>query len=754
MNKLKQSPNAIAVIVLIALWMLFFWRILTPIDADKASFKRGDFSAQFVAFGAYQYERFAAGEIPLWNPYNNSGLPFIGDPQAAVFYPPRLITIGIATLTGGWRYRALELEAIAHVLFYTLTLYALVRRLTGSTWGGLTAAITGGYGGYLAGYPPLQLALLEAGVWLPLVVLGIHEATEHDHTRYRSLALAALALGLSWLAGHSQTSWFLTYLAVAYLVFRCWSSAQHRVRRIINGTMFMGMITFGVTAVTFIPGVEYLVHTARTGIGYAAKQNGFPLRDMIQLVYPGIVSVFSPLYIGIIGLVLVIALSYHNLKRDHRFWIGAALIGLLLSFGGNTPVFDALYNTLPGLRFFRGQERAAYLVANSLAILVGYSVALLISADHEQRAKFERLLLNLTKLTALVFGVIMILWIGNREGYENVLTPITLAFGMSGAVYLVSTRLMPTHPPQRWASVLLALMVFELFTVSMDAPSNYDNHPPGNQLALTPPPFIVPVISESRTPIRVDGFRGLGGNYGSLYGVYDARGISPLFLDGLYQLQQPPFATPNNFETNPIFWELNAVEYVYSGYDQLPVSSQIIEQGADQYGTVYLHHLSEPRPFAKFVYRYDQVDSDAFARALLADPNYRPRESVIIHQAPNISLPTSPPDVSTTEITHFSPERIEITVNTSENGLLTLAHPDYPGWQSTLDGESIKRLRAYGGFAAYAIPAGEHILTLTYAPLSFKIGAVLSLVAWLGLGIVGAIGLVVSITGSNNARNK
>ena len=28
------------------------------------------------------------GEIPLWNPYNNGGLPFIADTQAAVFYPP------------------------------------------------------------------------------------------------------------------------------------------------------------------------------------------------------------------------------------------------------------------------------------------------------------------------------------------------------------------------------------------------------------------------------------------------------------------------------------------------------------------------------------------------------------------------------------------------------------------------------------------------------------------------------------------
>ena len=72
-----------------------------------------------------------SGEVPLWNPYNNGGLPFIADTQAAVFYPPRLLTIGLSSLAGGWTYHALELEMTFHVLAFTLMMYAFVRRLTG-----------------------------------------------------------------------------------------------------------------------------------------------------------------------------------------------------------------------------------------------------------------------------------------------------------------------------------------------------------------------------------------------------------------------------------------------------------------------------------------------------------------------------------------------------------------------------------------------------------------------------------------------
>ena len=87
--RIYSNRDTHAVIVLVLLWLLFFWRLFTPIAADQASLETGDFSGQFVAFAGYQYERLSRGEIPLWNPYNNGGLPFIADTQAAVFYPPR-----------------------------------------------------------------------------------------------------------------------------------------------------------------------------------------------------------------------------------------------------------------------------------------------------------------------------------------------------------------------------------------------------------------------------------------------------------------------------------------------------------------------------------------------------------------------------------------------------------------------------------------------------------------------------------------
>ena len=203
MTQRLRSPDVIAIIVLCLLWWIFFWRLFTPIEADQASLKQGDFSGQFVAFGAYQYERFAAGEVPLWNPYNNGGLPFIADTQAAVFYPPRLVTIALSNISGGWSYNALQLEMTLHVLAYALMMYTFVRRITlwqqGSIFGSFIAAVVAAYGGFTSGYPPLQLALLESAIWLPLAALGILEATRSANLNWRWLLLTGFALGLSWM---------------------------------------------------------------------------------------------------------------------------------------------------------------------------------------------------------------------------------------------------------------------------------------------------------------------------------------------------------------------------------------------------------------------------------------------------------------------------------------------------------------------------------------------------------------------------
>ncbi|MFO7323275.1 MAG: YfhO family protein [Chloroflexota bacterium] len=720
--------DVLAILGLVGLWLLFFWRLFTPVAADQASLAQGDFSGQFVAFGAYQYARLSEGEIPLWNPYNNSGLPFIADTQAAVFYPPRLLTIAAARLAGGWSYHALELEMTFHVLAYSLLMYAFARRLTlrqpGSVFAGFIAAVIAGYSGFTTGYPLLQLALLEAAIWLPLGALGVLEATREQRVRWPWLLVTGLALGLSWLAGHPQTSYFMTLLLVAYTAYRCFSAGVGWRSFVLMVAIF-GAVAFALSAVLLLPGLEYLTRTARAGMSYDAKGNGFPFQDIVQFIFPEIVSVFSPLYAGIVGLVLAL-IAVVKRQPQTAFWATVALVALLWSLGANSPIYPLFYNLLPGSAYFRGQERAAVLVMNSLAVLAALGAVVLANWQSRPASAGARLrsILRLLFAICLIFAAFVVAaWLGARQQYDDIVGPVVRSTAVAAAVvavisYLTSAR---ARAQARW--LLAAVLVFELFAVGMDAEAVYDPVPPETQLSMTPPPLVAAVLEDSDGVFRVDGFRGLTDNFGSLYGVLDMRGISPLFLDGPYRLIESE-------KINPRAWELFAVRYVFSDWQELPIPSTIVERGEDRYGPVNLHRLEDPRPFAALLYEASLVDDREAALALAADPGINVRAVAVLESAPPVALPGEAPEETQATVTAFKPERIEIAVRTPEPAILSLAHPYYPGWAATLNGEPVEIMRAYGALSAIAVPAGEHRIALVYDPFSFRAGALVSAAGW------------------------
>lgn len=752
---LFSLPSTLAVILLIALWGLYFWRIFTPNEADALSLTDGDFSGQFVAFMGYQTTRLAEGKIPLWNPYNFAGHPFLADTQSAVFYPPRLLTVGVlgADPAPSAIYAALQTEMALHVLLGTLLMYAFVRRVIArggasgpvAAVGGVVAALTYGYGGYVSGYPQLQLAVLEAGVWLPLVLLGLFEATESGDLRanWRCIVLAGTAMGLSLLAGHPQTSYFMLLIAVAFLAVRLWPDVtgcklRPWLRRLIPAVLLFGVVAGGLAAVQLLPGLEYLQHTTRATMSVDAKGNGFPFADLAQIILPGYLTEWSPLYVGISGLALIAWAIWQNVPYS-RYFGGVALIGLGWSFGAGTVIYDAVYVLLPGANWFRGQERAAFIVAQSASVLAGLGAAHLLQHIQSTETKhFERGLIGLLAGCGLLTGGFFVLaqqW----EDHADALQAATFATILA-ALTLVVFRQMRRWDGLAPAAVLIALIVFDLFSVTLGA-TNYDPVPAGDRL---PEPALIAELGAALPPgARIDGTRGLGPtNYGTLYAVPDIHGISPLELGSIHAIRTelPPGR----------MWDLLAVDTVLSDWEELPVPSTITATADDGLGSYNAHHLDDPRGFAHLTYGATVVGADAEAYGLLREPGYDTRQWAIVDRNPYVDLPGSAPDTpGTATITRFEPEEIVISVETPTAAILTLALPHYPGWHVTLSSTDVDSfranpdiLRAYGGLSAVALPVkGTYTVRLTYRPWTFTVGAVISVITLLALLVVALSGI-------------
>jgi len=149
-------------------------------------------------------------------------------------------------------------------------------------------------------------------------------------------------------------------------------------------------------------------------------------------------------------------------------------------------------------------------------------------------------------------------------------------------------------------------------------------------------------------------------------------------------------------------------------------------------GDVKIYENLDNLPRAFVVHRARVLDDEA-AIVAMKDPAFRPEKEAILasggHGAPLLRADGE----DEVELLSYEPERIVISVNLAEEGYLVLTDAYYPGWRALTDGLETPIYRADLLFRAVYLPAGQHRVEFIYDPLSFKLGAVISLTALLGL---------------------
>ncbi|NIN63528.1 MAG: YfhO family protein [Anaerolineae bacterium] len=661
------------------------------------------------------------GHLPLWNPYTYSGHPFLADIQAAIFYPPSLLTV---LLSAPWQFPvyALELEAIAHIFLGSFFTYLFAKRLLTHRLAALVVALIFAYGGYLTSYPIQQLAILEVQIWLPLILWLLSIAWERWDTRREKhwFVWAGLALGVSLLAGHPQSSMYVFYVCLLYSAFESYRAGGKLWHKVVLFCLFL-VTGVGVAAVQLVPSVEYMLLSTRAQATYQQMAGGFPLHDLLQVFLPGVLSKWSPLYVGILPLLLASLGIY--IVRDRRvlFWSALALLALLLSLGGSTFLYASVYLLVPGFGIFRGQERAAYVFSFSMAILAGYGARALfdsVSSLTRERMRafnwgvFSAVLASLVLVAAFLYGWARAgLAVDSPFGAllnRSILLAVFLLLGV-GCIYARQRRLggIPL------LVVTGLVVVFDLFTVNWQ-----NNVQPTNPQDEYGPSVLLAPIQADDDAFRVYNDWRLPGNYGIVYEVQDIGGASPLRLQWYDELV--------SLLPEERVWELLNVKYVITARRSLlPLSESLYEEPSGG-GTTYLHRLEDYLPRAWVVHGAEVLQGGE-ALELLSDPDFDPLGTVILEEEPELPLPGAMSGAeSTVAVLEREPSRIVLEAECSDDGILVVSEVYYPGWRAPVDGQETKIHRANHALRAVELEAGFHRVELVYAPLSFKTGLVIS----------------------------
>src|SRR5580698_5138249 len=117
----------------------------------------------------FQRECFWHGELPLWNPYNNCGVPFLAQWNTMPLYPPALIYL-VLPLTWG-----LCFFSLLHLWFAGMGMFLLARRWTGNPFAAAFAGTVFAFNGF-----SLNLLMwpshMAAFGWMPWVILAAEPA--------------------------------------------------------------------------------------------------------------------------------------------------------------------------------------------------------------------------------------------------------------------------------------------------------------------------------------------------------------------------------------------------------------------------------------------------------------------------------------------------------------------------------------------------------------------------------------------------
>ncbi len=258
-----------------------------------------------------------AGRLPLWNPYNASGEPWLANPQTGVFYPPTWLHVVLPFATA----------YVLYLLFHVVVL----------GWGAyLFFARDASPGAAMVG----AAALMFSGPVLSLLDVSNNFAT---------LAWIPLAL---WCAAEGAWRRGGIVLALAFLAgepfFAAVGAGLYMVLGWNRGVMKAALLALGLSAIQLFPFLAFVRISDRAGGTDASVvlADSMPLLDWLRIAVPGGATEqqFIPVvYVGVTVLVLALI----GLASQCRAWLQPASPG-----GGRAEATPSIWLVLLAIAIF------------------------------------------------------------------------------------------------------------------------------------------------------------------------------------------------------------------------------------------------------------------------------------------------------------------------------------------------------------------------------------------------------------------
>ncbi|WCB95062.1 hypothetical protein DSM104299_03804 [Baekduia alba] len=763
------------------------WQAYAP--ADIHSYYNpllSDIATADYPWRSFARESIRSGTLPLWNPHVFGGIPFLSNPQNGLFTP---FNLPLWTLPLNY---ALGLSAALKLWAGGFGTYLVARQLRLGFLPGLLAGVAFAFSALNITWLTHE-TLPAVAVLLPWMVWLIERLFERARITTMLWLGVATAIGLG--GGHPGMQVHLMAMAGLYTLVRVWLVPDlERGERLRRLGLACGGLVLGVLlmAVMLIP--EAL--SSHGTIGTQARANGRGTLPGTVMPFDAIKTTLFPdwwgrpssiemgagpnsaggsvnynertFYAGVVSLLfaLVALISRGGWRRKAPFavlaFVGITVpvhIPVLWDFVTHVPPFDVVQN-----------QRMHFVYAFGTAILAAFGLRDLIDRPAEQRRRLA------VPAVALCLGFIVLVSIGAggsdlshtfkhftagtsfpiRKVIELTSTAwfVFFALGVGAALLLALRR-------PRWRYGIAVAVVLLAAADGLHFANGYQPMGPADDV-IPPKTQAISYLQQHKSEGRIVGMgNALLQDWSTTYGLSDIRGYDPpnptRRLFSLWRMANPdqadwtPFIMPAQDENTVQVESVLGARYVVGDPGIKPGpevrlnpvlnSLRIVYSGED--ATILRNARAAPR--VELPSSVEVADDQGETETLITRPAFLPNNSVVIESKDPAARALAHAPVAKGRVAIAKEENARVTLDATldRRGLVVLNDSYTDGWSVTVDGRKAAPVRVNSVMRGVVAGPGRHEIVWSYAMPGLKAGALLSLLAFLGL-IGGAIALTVS----------
>ncbi len=620
--------------------------------------------------------------LPWWNPYEVTGMPLVGETQAAALFPPTLLT----AFSNGQIYEHVLLELIAGICTYRL-----LRRIDVTRWAATAGAVAFALSGTFAWFAH---AAVNPVPFLPMLLLGIERAYAATRAGKRGgWRLMALAGALSVYAGFPEVAYVDALMAVGWIGWRCGALERRQLRRFVSKALLGGATGVLLAAPMLLAMNGFLSH-ANLGVhtnGQLGVQhlNGYSLPQLLMPYVYGPVNGDAHVQVWLMvgGYLTTSLLLFAGLGVVARGRRGLALI--MLGFGvlvfarmyGEPPLLGHVIGVLPGMSnisFFRYGTSALVMTVVVLAALGLDDLARV--PEHRRRLLWAAAAVIVVVVAAAFKARPLVDSFGTRFEHRTYFRVAIAWAALIPAVAVAIALLRGARERAALLAMLVAVDALALFVVpEFSAPRSV-------RIDLAPVRYLQRHLGDSRFftlgPIQP--------NYGSYFGLasLNVNDFTPTSYSAYVHRRLDPVVNPNLF--------------IGTGGGWRPAGQPSPE-------AMLMRHLGGYRA--------------AGVRYVLTSPGHPLRQSPttlsLVFRSPTTWIYRvigASRYFSAASCRVSSSGRGSAQVSCSRSGTLVRRETWFPGWSAQLDGHPTTIRRVDGLFQAVTVPAGTHRIVFSFAP--------------------------------------